>query len=278
MTTKLILLGTSSPRVEPNKVQTSFLLIVDGCLYMIDCGSGAHERLVQALAKHGDGLETIHMNHLFLTHLHPDHTVDIPSILIAPWQLGRETAVNIWGPAGTQEMINHILEAYKIGNDELRLHGPRVREPIGAPVNPITEGVFFEDERLKLEAFKVDHGNLEAYAFRATTADKVIFFSGDTCPVDVLAEGAKGCDILVMEAYCAAGMPNVPERWQWYFPTVHTSGIEVGQIAAKAQPGLVILNHQMCFGGTTDADLVQEVRDGGYTGELVSGQDLQVFE
>ena len=149
---------------------------------------------------------------------------------------------------------------------------------IKAPVNPITEGVFFEDDRLKLEAFKVKHGNLEAYAFRATTADKVIFFSGDTCPVDVFEKEAQGADILVFEAYCAAGMPNVPERWQWYFPTVHTSGIEVGEIASKVNPGLVILNHQMCFGGTTDADLIQEVRDGGYHGELVSGQDLQIFE
>ncbi len=278
MTTKLILLGTSSPRVEPDKVQTSFLIIVNGCLYMIDCGSGAHERLVQALAKYGDGLESIHMNHLFLTHMHPDHTLNIPSILIAPWQLGRESAVNIWGPAGTQEMVNHILEAYKIGTEELRLYGPRIREHISAPVNPITEGLFFEDENIKFEAFKVDHGNLEAYAFRATTADKVIFFSGDTCPVEVIEKEAQGCDILVMEAYCQAGMSNVPERWQWYFGKVHTSGIEVGEMAAKANPKLVVLNHQMCYSGTTDADLMQEVRDGGYAGELVSGKDLQIFE
>ncbi|MEM8861760.1 MAG: MBL fold metallo-hydrolase, partial [Chloroflexota bacterium] len=103
------------------------------------------------------------------------------------------------------------------------------------------------------------------------------FFSGDTKPVDVIIEKAKCCDILVHEAYCAAGMPHVPERWQWYFPTVHTSGIEVGEVAAKVNPGLLILNHQMCFGGTTDADLIQEVRDGGFEGEVVSGQDLQLF-
>lgn len=278
MTTRLILLGTSSPRVKPDKVQTSFLLLVDDRPYMIDCGSGAHERLVQALAQYSNRLQSIDLEHLFLTHLHPDHTVDMPSIVISPWVIGREKPLNIWGPVGTQEMVDHIKAAYKIGTDELINHGPRDIPELATPITHIKEGIFFEDDRLKLEAIPVKHGNLEAYAFKATTADKVIFFSGDTCPVDVIVEKAAGCDILVFEAYCKAGLLTMPKRWHGYFPIVHTSGIEVGEIAAKVQPGMVILNHQMCYGGTTEADLMQEVRDGGYSGELVSGKDLQIFE
>lgn len=277
MTTQLILLGTSSPRVEPDKVQTSFALIVDGAIYMIDCGSGAHERLVQACAKYGDGLSSIDMHHLFLTHLHPDHTVDLPSILIAPQVIGRDERLQVYGPKGTGRMVELIYEAYQIGTNELRDHGPRVTGKFASDVIEFEAGIIFKDERIEIEAIRVDHGNLDAFAFRVVTADKTIFFSGDTCPIDILIEKGKGCDILVHEVYCAAGMAKVPQMWRDYFSRVHTSGVEVGQMAAQIDPGLLILNHQMVFGGLTDADLIQEVRDGGYTGELVSGQDLMIF-
>lgn len=277
MTTQLFLLGTSSPRVEPNKVQTSFLLKIDGMIYMIDAGTGAHERLVQACDKYGDGLQSIDLHHIFITHLHPDHTVGLPPMLISPYVIGREGALNIYGPKGIKMMCDHILAAFDVGLHELEFHGPRDIDPVNLDITEIDEGIIFKDERLELEAIRVVHGNLEAYAFKVVTADKTIFFSGDTCPVDILVEKAQGCDILIHEVYYGPGMARVPGRWQEYFTKVHTSGFEVGQIASKVNPGLLILNHQMVYGGFTDADLVQEVRDGGYTGELVSGQDLQIF-
>ena len=278
MTTQLILLGTSSPRVEPDKCQTSFALIVDDKIYMIDCGSGAHERLVQACARYGNGLTSIDLCHLFLTHLHPDHTADLPSILISPTVIGRDEQLKIYGPVGTRRMTDLVLDAYKVGTDELQHYGPRNISGFAADVTEFEDGYVYRDDRLELEAIRVDHGNLDAFAFRVVTADKTIFFSGDTCPVDILVEKAKGCDILVHEVYCAAGMAKVPQMWVDYFTRVHTSGIEVGQIAAQVNPGRLVLNHQMIFGGYTDADLIQEIRDGGYTGELVSGKDLQIFE
>jgi len=275
--TKLILLGTASPRVTLDKFQSAFALMVDGVMYMIDCGSGAHERLVQACAKYGNGITAQDVKHLFLTHLHPDHTVDLPSMLIAPYVLGRKGPLKIYGPAGTRAMAEHLLEAYKIGLHELRYFGPRKMDAPELDITEIAEGIIFKDERIEVEAISVVHGNLEAYAFKVVTPNKTIFFSGDTCPVDILIEKAKGCDILLHEAYCQAGMATVPELWKQYFGGVHTSGVELAQIASQVNPGLLVLNHQMIFGGLTDADLIQEIRDAGYTGELVSGKDLDVF-
>ena len=275
--TKLILLGTASPRVTPDTYQTSFALMVDGVMYMIDCGSGAHERLVQACAKYGNGITAEDMKYLFLTHLHPDHTVDLPSMLIAPYVLGRDGPLKIYGPTGTRAMVEHVLEAYKIGLHELQYFGPRKRPNVELDITEIAEGIIFKDERIEVEAIRVVHGNLEAYAFNVITPHKTIFFSGDTCPVDILIEKAKGCDILVHEVYCQAGMVNVSKLWKDYFGRMHTSGIELGKIASQIRPGLLVLNHQMIFSGLTDADLIQEIRDAGYTGPLVSGKDLDVF-
>lgn len=277
MTTQLILLGTASPRITAERFQTSFALLIDGAVYVIDAGSGAYGRLIQALAKHGNGTAEVDLRHVFLTHLHPDHTLSLPSFIFGPYQLGRQEEINVYGPTGTQAMVDHLTEAYKVGIHELQYHGPREMPPVHVNVTEISPGLMFEDKRLKLEAIQVVHGNLEAYAFKATTADKTIFFSGDTCPVDILVEKAAGCDILIHEVYTASKLSQVPERWQWYFSKVHTSAKEVGKIAAQVKPGLLILNHQMYLGGTTDEELLQEIRDGGYTGEVVSGKDLQVF-
>ena len=44
----------------------------------------------------------------------------------------------------------------------------------------IKEGVVYTDERIQVEAFKVKHGTWpNAFAYRFTTADKVIVISGD---------------------------------------------------------------------------------------------------
>lgn len=277
MSTKLILLGTASPRTHSDKFQTSFALMVDGVMYMIDCGSGAHERLVQACAKYGHGITAQDVKHLFLTHLHPDHTVGLSSMLIAPYVLGRDEPLKIYGPAGTRAMAEHLVQAYKIGVHELQYFGPRRMSDLAPEITEIGEGIIFKDERIEVEAIKVVHGNLEAYAFKVLTPHKTIFFSGDTCPVEILIEKAKGCDILVHEAYCQAGLADVPELWQHYFGWVHTSGVELGKIACQVQPGLLVLNHQMLFGDLTEADLIQEIREAGYTGPLVSGKDLDIF-
>jgi ribonuclease BN (tRNA processing enzyme) len=53
----------------------------------------------------------------------------------------------------------------------------------------------------------------------------------------------------------------------------HTSDIELGTLAARAKPKLLLLTHTIRAGGT-DEELLEGIRKGGFTGETIVGRDL----
>lgn len=55
---------------------------------------------------------------------------------------------------------------------------------------------------------------------------------------------------------------NRSPEWQAYHRQHHTSTRELAEIAARAQPGLLVLYHQL-YWGATDEDLIREIRDAG---------------
>jgi Metal-dependent hydrolases of the beta-lactamase superfamily III len=64
-------------------------------------------------------------------------------------------------------------------------------------------------------------------------------------------------------------------EWQAYHRAYHTPGIELGDVATKARPKLLILYHQIPA-GFDDAALLREVHT-HYKGVVVSGKDLGVY-
>lgn len=66
--TEILFLGTAGgPPLRLDRSEPSTLLIVDGRLYLIDCGIGAMRRLLRAHIA-SEEIKTI-----FFTHLHADH-------------------------------------------------------------------------------------------------------------------------------------------------------------------------------------------------------------
>jgi ribonuclease BN (tRNA processing enzyme) len=108
------------------------------------------------------------------------------------------------------------------------------------------------------------------------TPDRVIVISGDTRPSDAIARECAGCDVLLHEVYSAEGFSKVPARLQAYHARAHMSTYELEEIATKAKPKLLVLYHQLYFGGTSDDDLLREVRS-RYSGRVVSAHDLDVY-
>lgn len=276
--TKLLLLGTGTPSQVVGRHQSSAVLIVDDTPYVVDCGSGTLERLIEARAQGIAALDYPNVTKLFITHLHADHTTGLPALIIGDWMKGRVAPLRIYGPKGTRKLAAGILDIYAIGIDEHQYRGTRELPDIVLQTTEITEGIIYEDKLVTVEAFLVQHGQLEVYGLKFVTPDKVVVFSSDTCALPIMVEKAKGCDILVHEAYCEAGMAAIPQRWQDYFATVHTSGHALGKIAQEAQPKLLVLTHQIMFGGTEPAELIREIRGGGFTGEIAYGNDLDMFE
>jgi ribonuclease BN (tRNA processing enzyme) len=122
----------------------------------------------------------------------------------------------------------------------------------------------------------VKHGSWRhAFGYRFDTADRSIVITGDTVATDAVVEACDGCDVLVHEVYAKAGLDRRTPEWQEYHRGFHTSGIELGEIAARARPKLLVLYHQLMW-GATEAELMAEIRQ-SFDGPVVFAEDLDVY-
>jgi len=66
---------------------------------------------------------------LFITHLHSDHTLGYPDLILTPWD-HRVKPLEVYGPKGTRDMTDNLLKAYAI-DIEVRTEG--LQDPIRRP-------------------------------------------------------------------------------------------------------------------------------------------------
>ncbi len=275
--TRIVLLGTGTPRAQPDRSGPAVAIVVDDTAYLFDCGPGVVRR---AAAAHQEGIEALsvtNLTRLFITHLHSDHTVGLADLMLTPWVLGRDLPLQVHGPTGTKRMVRHLLKAYKEDID-MRLHGnqPSKERGIGVDVHTVKPGIVYRDPLITVTAFPVHHYTWKhAFGYRIETVDRTIVISGDTRPVESVVQACDGCDVLIHEVYAKKGFDTRAPEWQTYHRGAHTSGIELGELAARAKPGLLILYHQLLWGATPE-ELVDEIKQ-SFKGEIAYGNDLDVY-
>jgi ribonuclease BN (tRNA processing enzyme) len=283
-TTRIVMLGTGTPRPDPARSGPATAIVVKGTPYLVDFGPGVVRRIAAAydVGMKAFGFAAASVRTVFLTHLHADHTAGYPDLILTPWILGRRRPIKVYGPKGLATMTRHVLEAWKVdiedrvtGIDRLPRAGARV------DAHEIAPGVVYSDRNIRVTAFPVRHGDLAAFGFRFETPDKVVVISGDTAPTPALAEHCDGCDVLVHEAYSERTYAGVSRRWQRYRRTHHTSSHQLAALAKHVRPGLLVLYHRSNPGGrmgAPDAEqrLLREVRR-FYDGRVVAAHDLDVF-
>ena len=278
--TQVVMLGTGTPNADPERSGPAVAIVVNDTPYLVDFGPGVVRRASAMSPSYGGpipGLEVSKLRYAFLTHLHSDHTTGLADLILTPWVLEREQPLELYGPDGTGEMASNILEAYRADID-YRVYGLEPANNTGWRVNvhTVEEGVVFEDDNVRVEAFRVRHGTWpNAYGYRFTTPDRVIVVSGDAAPDEALERHAKGADILVHEVYSVEGFRKREPEWQKYHSTNHTSTHELGELASRASPGLLVLYHVL-FWGASEETVLREVRE-KYAGEVVMADDLDVF-
>lgn len=278
---RVVILGTGTPNADPARSGPALAVVAGGRAYLVDAGPGVVRRAAAAAAEHGiPALEAPGLDILFLTHLHSDHTVGLPDVILSPWVLDRPGPIHIYGPPGTADMAARIGDAWQ-EDIHIRLSGlePREANPDAyrAVVTETTGGLVYEDENVRVTAIPVLHGSWpHSYGYRFDAGGRTIVISGDARPSESLVEACDGCDILVHEVYSAEAFLNRPPEWQRYHADSHTSTVELAEIAGRARPGLLVLYHQL-YWGATDEDLLREIREAGYTGRVVSAADLDVY-
>ena len=291
METKLVLLGTGTPNACPNASGPASAVVVGDRAYLVDFGPGVVRQACKAYYKGVDALRPDLLCTAFCTHLHTDHTAGYSDLIFTPWVLERSEPLKVFGPRGIRSMTEHITAAYAVDID-FRINGFEKANEVGykVDVTEIQPGIIYQDDRVTVEAIPVDHGTLESYAYKFTTADMTILISGDTAPLEIIAEKAKGCDILLHEVEYTGGIACREPKWQKYHREVHTLSTDLAAVALKARPGLIVTYHRIyhmnCLDNTKDLAaemawrcdaILQEIRDAGYDGPVVNGQDLDIF-
>ncbi len=272
---KLVLLGTGGPLPDPRRSGPAVAVLAQNRSYLVDLGPGVVRRAMEAYQLGWLKLHPNQLTRVFVTHLHSDHTAGYADLMLTPPAVGRVDPLQVYGPPGIVKMTDHLLLAYeedlatrREGLTEDKLAGYRI-EP-----REIEPGVVYEDEIVRVSAFRVEHGEWKnTYGYRFDTDGRSIVISGDTAPSDAVVEACNGCDVLVHEVYCEADFKHVPPLSRSYFSSHHTSTLELVEIATRAKPKLLVLYH-LLLNRCTEETVLREMRRYSYVGEVVVGEDL----
>lgn len=278
--TQVAMLGTGTPNPDRTRSGPAVAIIVNDTPYIVDFGPGMIRQAASLSPAYGGpikGLEVKKIKRAFLTHLHSDHTMGFADLILTPWIFGRDEPLEVYGPSGIVEMTDNLLEAYKedIG---YRRYSSESANDQGWRVNAHTvkEGVVYQDENVKVKAFKVRHGSWpNAFGYRFTTPDRVIVISGDTALDPNVAKNSRGADILVHEVYSAKGLQSSTPDWQKYMRDNHTSTDELSTLASQVKPKLLVLYHVL-FLGSSEEELIAELEQ-SYSGKVTVAKDLDVY-
>lgn len=288
--TQVVLLGTGTPNADPQRSGPAVAVIVGENAYIVDFGPGVVRQAARAYEMGMVALAPANLKFAFCTHLHSDHTLGYPDLIFTPWVLGRKEPLRVWGPKGLKNMTDHLHAAY--GRDiEERMEGKEPANPNGwqVEVAEIEAGIVYEDQELMVEAFPVSHGSFVSFGYKFTTSERTIVISGDTEPTEEMIRQAKNCDLLVHEAYYAAGWETRSPEWKAYHGSVHTSTLELGEMARQIEPKTLVLYHQLFMMDhqsdptrvqekiqAVEQEMIKEVKS-VFTGKVISGQDMGIY-
>ncbi len=276
----MVLLGTGCPQCDPDRRGPSTLIQAEGRNFLVDCGSGVTQRLVEA------GTAGKSIDALFLTHLHTDHLIDFYQLVISSWHQGRDRPQRVIGPVGTRAFIDGTMALWA-GERALRIAHERRPSTAALEVEvleidpTLSHGVVYQQSGVTVHAVAVAHQPVKhAYGFIFEAAGKKLALSGDTAYCPALIDAARGADALVHECFIHREMKVIPGlRSAESIKSVasyHTLPAEAGKVAAEAGVGMLMLNH---FVPTRfdRAALFKELRE-TWSGPLAIGEDLMRYD
>ncbi|MDN6378328.1 MAG: MBL fold metallo-hydrolase [Brevibacterium aurantiacum] len=261
---KLTAIGTAGSFPGPNSAASCYLIETDEekpTRVVLDLGSGALSPLQRAVDT--DGLSAV-----VLSHLHPDHCLDMTCLYgkhcydpkffngnISDTGSIR-TRTSVFAPAGAQE---RLTRAY---------YTDPGKSPVAASAHDsdlshafdftdIDHGTSHQVGSLTIESFLVDHP-VEAYALRITDAKgAVITYSGDSDECDNLVAAARGADLFLCEAAFQEDRDTARG--------IHLTGKRAGRVAQAADAKSLVLTHIPSW---TDCSIVRGEAAREYRGPI----------
>ena len=230
---------------------SSFLLGEERVL--IDCGPTTPVALEKI------GVDPITIENLLVTHLHGDHTLGIPLLLLEMVMRGRKGKISIYGSDITLNSVSSII----------RNSFPSILDKTDLSLEfvPIAPGERFVVNQLEIRTAQADHCP-GALGYQITTTNWKICFSGDTRPSQNIIKLAENVDILVHEATFNKEKEKLAET------SGHSTASQAGIVASKAKVKRLVLTH---FEPLSRVDTETMIREAGSTfkGEIIVPKEFE---
>lgn len=276
-TMSLQLLGSGGPISDDARASSGSVVWINGkSRLLIDTGGGTFLRFGQAGARLED------LRFIGISHFHTDHSADLPAILKGAYFMTADNKVTLAGPAesnafpsmtgffnamfGPKGSAFPYLAGLRDGSDGLRLSVT----PMDVDYRSPTPTEIYKDDEVKISTFGIPHGDVPTLAFRIEGKYGTIVISADqNGHREGFSDFAKGADILVMPAAIDDDSDDVSKF-------LHATPTLVGELAAQADPKVLVVNHFMGKALMDKSVNVATIKK-YYHGTLFEGRDLSCF-
>jgi ribonuclease Z len=248
---KVIILGSSNAIPTREHENTHLVIVGKERTALVDAVGNPVLRLEQA------GLDFNDLTDVIVTHFHPDHVSGVPLLLMDMWLMGRQRPLNIYGLSDTLERLETLMGLYNWGRwpNFFPVVFHRVPGREFAPVMDCPE--------FSVCSSPVCHmiPNI-GLRIEFKQARQSLAYSCDTEPCDAVIRLSGGVDVLIHEA----SGPYVG----------HSSAMQAGEIARKAEAGRLLLIHYPT-GRFASGDPVAEARS-VFPGDVELATDFMTLE
>jgi ribonuclease BN (tRNA processing enzyme) len=266
---RVTVIGCAGSFPGPDSPASCYLLEAEGFRLVIDLGNGS----LGVLQRYA---ELFSIDAICLSHLHPDHCIDLGAYWVARQFApdGPKPTIPVHAPRGAAERLipnlgpiaDHAGEGqhgegqHGEGQHGEGQHGEgqHGNGQAGAPrfdFHDLTVGT------AQIGPFRVttDHMNhpVETFGFRVEHAGVRLAYSADTGPSDALVRLAEGADLLLAEASFLDGQDTRPD--------LHLTARQAAEHAARAGVGQLVLTHLVPW---NDRDRTRSEASGVYPGPL----------
>ena len=134
------ILGNNSALPAYDRHPTAQVVTLNEQLFLIDCGEGTQIQMARYKIRRS------RIQHIFISHLHGDHYFGLIGLITSMGLLGREAELNIYAPAGLEEIIGLQL---KVADTAL---------PYQLVFHPLEEeGLLVDKPKFSVECFHTHH-------------------------------------------------------------------------------------------------------------------------
>ncbi|MGN0187839.1 MAG: ribonuclease Z [Paludibacteraceae bacterium] len=216
---QLTILGSGSAMPTPQRFQTSQLLEMRNKQFLIDCGEGTQNRLIQ------NGIRTTRLNHIFISHLHGDHCFGLIGLISTLGMLGRTADIEIHAQPDLAKLLRPQIDYFCSDFPfDVKFH----------PFNPYQSAVIYDDRSLTVTTLPLKHRVPAAgFLFEEKAGERHLIremIDAYDIPICQLKDIKAGADFVTADGHIVPNErlttpPTAPRRYAYISDTAYTEKI-----------------------------------------------------